>query len=139
MGRISSTQTERAVREERLRNVAYDLLATPKITQVELAKKYNVSQPQISNDIKLINKRYQDEARKDTTERIGKQLRMYDAIREAHMPFALQGKTRNAEIVMQANAGEAKLLGMDRPVKQQIEMDAGVRLEIVGVDSSELP
>ncbi len=139
MARRGATQTEQAAREERLRSVARELLAEPHLKQVDLAERHGVTQQQISLDIKLINKRYQDAARKDTTERIGKQLQMYDAIREAHMPFALQGKTRNAEIVMQANAGEAKLLGMDRPVKQEIALDGGVRVEIIGMAEEDLP
>ena len=137
MVRSSPTAQEQAVREERLASIARDLLNEPRITQVQLAERYGVSQPQISKDTSLIKQRYKAEASKDTKARIGKQLAYYDAIREAHMPLALQGKTRNAEVVMQANAGEAKLLGMDRPVKQEISMDV-TRYQIIGVDDDDL-
>lgn len=139
MARPGPTQQDRVVREERLRSLARDLLREPHATQVELAKRYSVSQAQISKDIALINQRYRAEASKDTAQRIGKQLAAYDAIKEAHLPLAIEGKTRSAEVVMQALSGEAKLLGMDRPVKQHIEMDGGVRIEVVGVADEEMP
>lgn len=137
MARPGTTPQERAVREERLRSLARDLLVHPHITQVELAKRYGVSQPQISKDIALINQRYRTEAKKDTAARVGKQLAAYDAIKDAHLPLAIEGKTRSAEVVMQALAGESKLLGMDRPVKQHIEMEM-TRYQITGVSDDDL-
>lgn len=139
MARPGATQTERAAREERLQSIARDLLKEPRIKQVELAERYGVGQSQISDDIKLINKRYRDAALIDTQERIGKQLAAYDAIKESHLPLAIEGKTRSAEVVMQALTGEAKLLGLEAPAKQDITMDAGVRVEIVGVADEDMP
>lgn len=130
---------ERAAREERLQNISRDLLREPRIKQVDLAKRYNVTQQQISTDVALINKRYRDAALIDTQERIGKQLAAYDAIKESHLPLAIDGKTRSAEVVMQALTGEAKLLGLEAPAKQDITMDAGVRVEIVGVSDEDMP
>ena len=130
---------ERAAREERLQNISRDLLREPRIKQVDLAKRYNVTQQQISTDVALINKRYRDAALIDTQERIGKQLAAYDAIKESHLPLAIDGKTRSAEVVMQALTGEAKLLGLEAPAKQDITMDAGVRVEIVGVADEDMP
>lgn len=139
MARGGATQTQRAVREERLLGISRDLLKEPRIKQVDLAKRYGVSPAQINMDVKLINARYRDAALIDTQERIGKQLAAYDAIKESHLPLAIEGKTRSAEVVMQALTGEAKLLGLEAPAKQDIKMDGGVRLEIIGVPEEAMP
>ena len=130
---------KRIGREDRLRSLARDVLLAPDADQRDLATKYGVTQQQISKDLKELQERYRQEATQDTAERVGRQLEVYDAIKIAHLPFALEGKTRNAEIVMQALAGESKLLGMDRPMKQEISLDGGVRVEIVGMAEEELP
>lgn len=40
--------------------------------------------------------------------------------------------------VLDIEARRAKLLGLDTPVKQSVEVDGGIRYEIVGVDVSQL-
>lgn len=133
MGKKTGSAQEQAAREERLANVAADLLARPNITQTELGEKYGVSQVQISRDVKTLRERWQKSANIDTGARVAIQDAQYNEVIGAHMPLAQQGKTRNAEVVMQAMAQQAKLLGLNRPEKQEIEAQHIVR-EYVGID-----
>ncbi len=135
MARKGASVNDRAAREERLVRLAPMVLS--EMTQEEMASRLGVDQSTISRDIKVLMSRWQKSALNKTDERVGLQDAQYKAIIGAHLPLALQGKTRNAEVVMQALAQQAKLLGLDRPEKQQIDMDV-TRYQIIGVSDEEL-
>lgn len=139
MVRRGATPQEQAARDARLDAIAADLLINPDVTQTTLANTYGVSQQQISADIRTLKTRWQKSALSNTDERIGIQDAQYKAIIGAHLPLALQGKTRSADVVISALEKQSKLLGLDQPTKQQIGMDGTLRVEIVGVAEEDLP
>lgn len=56
---------------------------------------------------------------------------------EAMMPGVLNGKPRNAEIVLAADESTAKRLGLDPATKQHVEVDV-TRYELLGISRDEL-
>ena len=54
---------------------------------------------------------------------------------EAHMTHALQGKTRNAEVVLSCHKEIRELFGIDQPVQTKVEMNYNVNF--VGIDLNE--
>lgn len=127
----------RAERECRLAALSERFLAGA--TQQQLAEEFDVDQSTISRDLATLRKRWEKQALVNVDARIGLQDAQYNALISAHMPVALNGKTWNASVVMQALAQQAKLLGLDRPVKQQVDIGGGIRLEIVGMADEDLP
>ena len=139
MARKGATPQEQAARDARLLAIARDLLASPDITQTMLAERYGVSQQQISQDVRLLKRRWQESALSKTDERIALQDAQYKALIGAHWTKAMEGKGFDTDRVLQAMSQQAKLLGLEQPAKQQIDLDGGVRLEIVGMADEDLP
>lgn len=142
MVRKGASPVDKAVADERRDRLAGLLASLPvdaKPTQQQLADALgdDVDQSTISRDIAILRRRWQESAKEKTDHLIGLQLARYESLIASHWPLATSGKTRNAEIVMQAMAGEAKLLGLDQPAKQQIEMDV-TRFRVIGVSDDEL-
>lgn len=137
MARTGASNSSKATKSVRLERLAPLLLSG--VSQTEIARSLDVSQSTVSRDVQTLLDGWREQALHKVDERVGLQMSQYDALIHAHWPLALQGKTRNAEIVMQAMAQLSKLIGADRPAKQQINMDTGVRIEIVGVSDEDMP
>lgn len=135
MARKGATVQSRAERERRLSLLAPLILSER--TQEDIAAELGVDQSTISRDIRTLMSRWRKTALDKTDERVGLQDAQYKSIIGAHLPLALQGKTRNAEVVMQALAQQSKLLGLDRPEKQQVDMQHVIR-EYVGIDPEDV-
>lgn len=54
---------------------------------------------------------------------------------ESNLPYALQGKTRNAEIVLACHKEQRELLGIDQPTQSVVETNYTV--QFTGVDPDE--
>lgn len=137
MARKGASVADKAERAERLVRLAPLVLSGK--TQESIADELGVDQSTVSRDTKSLLNDWRKSALDKVDERVGLQDAQYTALIAAHWPLAMQGKTRNAEVVMQAMSQQSKLLGLDRPEKQQIDMDAGVRVEILGIADEDLP
>lgn len=136
MARKGATVQEQAERDLRLTRVAPLMLSGK--TQQEIADELAVDQSTISRDIRTLRQRWKRSALRDTDRRIGEQDATYQQLIVAHLPLALAGKTRSAEVVINALEKQSKLLGLDQPTKQKIDFDGSVRIELVGVDVDKL-
>lgn len=138
MARKGASPIDKAIADERRDRLASLLLSLPdgvKPTQAQLADMLgdDVDQSTVSRDIATLRRRWQHSALAKTDARIGLQDARYEAMIAAHWPAAMQGKTRNAEVVMQAMAQQSKLLGLDQPEKQDLNLNHVIR-EYVGIN-----
>lgn len=129
MVRKGASAQIQAERDHRLAEVAPLYLSG--LTQQQIADQVGVSQQQVSKDVRALRLRWQKSALADTDRRIGEQDATYQQLISAHLPLALSGKTRSAEVVIAALEKQAKLLGLDQPTKQQIDLGEFPALRIL--------
>ena len=81
----------------------------------------------------MLRKAYEVLERKHITVSNGKVIYLDDQPMEDDAPTLMAIKS-----ILQIEERRAKLLGLDTPVKQQVEVDGALRYEIVGADPNDL-
>jgi hypothetical protein len=81
----------------------------------------------------MLRKAYEVLERKHITVNNGKVIYLDDEPMEDDAPTLMAIKT-----ILQIEERRAKLLGLDAPARQQVEVDGSLRYEIVGVDLDQL-
>jgi hypothetical protein len=81
----------------------------------------------------MLRKAYEVLEKRHITVSNGKVIYLDDGPMEDDAPTLMAIKT-----ILQIEERRAKLLGLDTPVKQQVEVDGSLRYEIVGVDLDQL-
>lgn len=107
--------------------------------QSKIAEQVGVDRTTISRDIKQIEQRWQLAAVQDIAAAKGKDLERIERLIAALWEDARKGKWLATDRVLALMQHRAKLLGLEAPAKQDITMDAGVRVEIVGVADEDMP
>ena len=129
MTRKGATVQEQAERDRRLAAIAPLLLADK--TQWDIADELGVDQSTISRDIKTLRQRWQKSAQNDMQRYIAEMAATYRVLVGAHLPLAIQGKTRSAEVVMTAQEKLATLMGLNQPTRQEIEQKTTTMVQII--------
>lgn len=129
MVRKGASVQDQAERDLRLTKVAPLLLSGK--TQWDIAGELGVDQSTISRDIKTLRQRWQKSAQNDMHRYISEIVAVYKLIIGAHLPLALQGKTRSAEVVMAAQEKLATLMGLNQPTRQEIEQKTTTMVQII--------
>ena len=132
MVRKGASVQEQAERDLRLTRIAPLLLSGK--TQWAMAEELGVDQSTISRDIKTLRQRWQKQAHDDMQRYVAEIVATYQLVIGAHLPLALSGKTRSAEVVMTALEKIATLLGLNAPTRQQVEQTMTTMVQIVGDD-----
>ena len=107
--------------------------------QSKIAEQVGVDRTTISRDIKQIEQRWQLAAVQDIAAAKGKDLERIERLIAALWEDARKGKWLATDRVLALMQHRAKLLGLEAPAKQDISMDAGVRIEVVGVADEDMP
>jgi len=102
-----------------------------------LASRFGVSAATINSDFKAIDAEWKRQATAYTDEYKAIQNERYEALIAAHWEKAMGGKGFDTDRVLAAMAGQAKLLGLDAPAKQDINLDQ-VTYQIVGMSPEDL-
>lgn len=106
-------------------------------TQEQLAAHFGVDQSTISRDLSTLRKRWEKQALENVDERIGIQDAQYNALIHAHWEKAMLGKGFDTDRVLAAMSGQAKLLGLDRPTKSEVNVGGSLKREYVIVTDGE--
>jgi nucleotide-binding universal stress UspA family protein len=116
MGKRVDMERRRRVWDEKARN--------PNLTGDEIAARLGLPERTVRRDIKAaelaVNEMAADCVRAAIVERNGQ-------IIAAHLPLALAGKTRNAEIVFAAHKELRELFGVDEPVRREVTVEVRER------------
>lgn len=108
--------------------------------QRSIAAQLGVSLGTINGDFKAIDQMWRESTLADTDSHMATQNERYEALIAAHWDKALQGKGFDTDRVLAAMSQQSKLLGLDRPTKQQIEVEGEIPvIRIVGMADGELP
>lgn len=102
-------------------------------TQEKIASELGISQSQVSNIIKKVREKLPQQTREEIAAERAEQLR---AVAEAFLPKALAGSKDAAQTLIKLQEREAKLLGLDSAVKQEITAD--IKYEVVGIDPEDV-
>lgn len=101
------------------------------MTQWDIAERLGVDQSTISRDVRTLRQRWQKAAQEDMQRYIGEMVAIYKLLIGAHLPLAIAGKARSAEVVMSALEKMAVLMGLNQPTKQQIDLGEFPALRIL--------
>jgi predicted transcriptional regulator len=148
------TKTSREI--ERQKTAELDHLG---FSQVEIAKRLRVSQPQVSYDLKKIRAQYRESTKVEIAEKIGEKLSQYRNLRrDLHEAWqrswqalirtvellardgTLLGSIRTIkerlpdprfmQLILNTYAAERALLGLDAPPKTPVNGQVGVSLDV---------
>ncbi len=125
-----------AEREARRMKVASLLLAGV-TDQRAIADQLGVSQPTISRDVKHIEARWQESALQDISAAKGKDLQRTERLIQALWQDAIKGKWLATDRVLSLMQHRAKLLGLEAPQKQDVNMQHIVR-EYIGINPEDV-
>ena len=132
----SHDRMDEVEREARRAQVARLLLAGV-TDQRAIAEKLGVSQPTISRDIKHIEKDWQQAAVQDIAAAKGKDLARTERLIAALWESAIKGKWLATDRVLALMQHRARLLGLEAPAKQDINMQHVIR-EYVGINPEDV-
>lgn len=123
-------------REARRRKVAAILLSGVS-NQTAIAEQLGVDQSTISRDIKRIEADWQAEAVQDIAAAKGKDLQRTERLIQALWQDAIKGKWLATDRVLSLMQHRAKLLGLEAPAKQDLNLNHVIR-EYVGINPEDV-
>jgi transcriptional regulator with XRE-family HTH domain len=94
------------------------------LSQVEIARRLGVSQSQISEDLKRAFNALAERCAHEQEHFARLDLARMDAMLEALWPAVASGDTKACAVALKVLERRARLLGLDKPARQEIELSA---------------
>ena len=122
----------------------WEYYAVRRWTQQQIADHFDLSQPQVSNIIRLAREEVPEQTREEIVQERIEQLRAFDKKFSEQAMAEVSWDDRNmrdieaAKLIMQFHQREAKLLGLDAPAKITADGNVTVRYEIAGISPEQL-